>query len=96
MRKLVLSLAAVVAMLSLGASTSGAVTAGNPGGLAGAIDEADAGLLQQVAHGCGAGWWRGPDGVGRCRPMRAAPPVVVVPGGPRWCHRPATSRNFRC
>jgi hypothetical protein len=65
----------------------------------------DTGVVEQVAHGCGAGWWRGPDGVGRCRPMRGG--AVVVPGAPvvvvppvvvprRWCHGPYTSRNFRC
>jgi hypothetical protein len=74
--------------------------------LAAAIEESGAGLLQQILHGCGAGWWRGPDAIGRCRPMRrrpvvvappfvVAPPVVVVPRR-AWCHRPATSRNFRC
>ena len=75
----------------------------SPAGFAAAAD--DAGVVEQVAHGCGAGWWRGPDGVGRCRPMRrgvvvapplvVAPPVVVVPRG-AWCHRPYSSRNFRC
>ncbi len=65
-------------------------------GLATIIEESGAGLLQHIAHGCGAGWWRGPDGVGRCRPMRrgvvvapplvVAPPVVVVPRR-GWCHR---------
>jgi hypothetical protein len=70
-----------------------------------AVVETGDGLLQQVAHGCGRGWWRGPDGVGRCRPMRRGvvvapglgivPPVIVVPRR-AWCHRPYSSRNFRC
>ena len=74
----------------------------SPAGVAAAVNEA--GVIEQVAHGCGAGWWRGPDGVGRCRPMRrAGAPVVVVPGVPlvvvpraAWCHGPYTSRSFRC
>jgi hypothetical protein len=78
----------------------------SPAGVAAAVNET--GVVEQVAHGCGAGWWRGPDGVGRCRPMRrggvvvvpgapiyVAPPVVVVPRR-AWCHGPYTSRNFRC
>ena len=72
----------------------------SPAGVAAAAIEG--GFVEQVAHGCGRGWWRGPDGVGRCRPMGAvrgpvvvAPPVVVVPRR-AWCHRPYTSRNFRC
>ncbi len=75
----------------------------SPAGVAAAAN--DTGVVEQVAHGCGAGWWRGPNGIGRCRPMRGAvvvpgapvvvaPPVVVVPR--RWCHGPYTSRNFRC
>jgi hypothetical protein len=28
-------------------------------------------------------------------PVIVAPPVVVVPRA-RWCHRPYSSRNFRC
>ena len=77
----------------------------SPAGVAAAVNEAA--VVEHVAHGCGAGWWRGPDRVGRCRPMRrgvvvapgapvvVAPPVVVVPRA-AWCHRPYTSRNFRC
>ena len=72
----------------------------SPAGVAAAVDETA--VIEQVAHGCGAGWWRGPDGVGRCRPQPARG-VVVVPGAPivvvpprRWCHGPYTSRNFRC
>jgi hypothetical protein len=72
----------------------------SPAGVAAAVNEN--GMIEQVAHGCGAGWWRGPDGVGRCRPMRRAP-VVVVPGAPvvvvpaaRWCHGAYSSRRFRC
>jgi hypothetical protein len=77
----------------------------SPAGVAAAVSENA--VVEHVAHGCGAGWWRGPDRVGRCRPMRrgvvvapgapvvVAPPVVVVPRA-AWCHRPYTSRNFRC
>ena len=73
----------------------------SPAGVAAAVN--DTGVVEQVAHGCGGGWWRGPDGVGRCRPMRGGG-VVVVPGAPIvvvpprrvWCHGPYTSRNFRC
>jgi hypothetical protein len=69
----------------------------SPAGVAAAANEA--GVVEHVADGCGRGWWRGPDGVGRCRPRRVGPPVVVVPrlvvpGG--WCHRPYSSRNVRC
>ena len=71
----------------------------SPAGVGAALN--DAGVVEQVADGCGAGWWRGPNRVGRCRPMPAvrgpvvvAPPVVVVPR--RWCHAPYTTRNFRC
>lgn len=70
-------------------------------GLASAIEDSGAELLQQVLHGCGAGWWRGPDAVGRCRPMRrrgviVAPPVVIVPGR-GWCHRrPWSGGRVRC
>jgi hypothetical protein len=76
----------------------------SPAGVAAAANEASEGVVQQVAHGCGRGWWRGPDGVGRCRPMRrgvvvvppvVGPPVIVVPRA-RWCHRPFSSRNYRC
>ena len=103
MRKLVSGLVVAAAM----AMSAPAVAAPGMGqaGLGAAIEESGAGLLQQIMHGCGAGWWRGPDGVGRCRPMRrgvvvapplvVAPPVVVVPRA-RWCHRPYSSRNFRC
>ena len=73
----------------------------SPAGVAAAVN--DTGMIEQVAHGCGRGWWRGPDGVGRCRPMGARAPVVVVPGAPivvvpaaRWCHGPYSSRRFRC
>jgi hypothetical protein len=69
----------------------------SPAGVAGAVN--DAGMIEQVADGCGAGWHRGP--YGRCRPNRG--PVVVVPGAPIvvvpravWCHRPYSSRQFRC
>ena len=72
----------------------------SPAGVAAAVSET--GMIEQVAHGCGRGWWRGPDGVGRCRPMGGAPvvvvpgaPVVVVPAG-RWCHGAYSSRRFRC
>jgi hypothetical protein len=75
----------------------------SPAGIAGVAS--DTGVIEQVAHGCGRGWWRGPDAVGRCRPMGGgavivpgvvvAPPVVVVPRR-RWCHGPHTSNNFRC
>ena len=75
----------------------------SPAGVAAAVN--DTGVVEQVAHGCGRGWWRGPDAVGRCRPMRGGvvvapgllitPPVVVVPRR-AWCHRPYSSRNFRC
>ena len=76
----------------------------SPAGVAAAANEAA--VVEQVAAGCGRGWWRGPDGVGRCRPMRrggvvvapgvaVVPPVVVVPRR-AWCHRPYSSRNFRC
>jgi len=73
----------------------------SPAGVAAAANET--GMIEQVMHGCGAGWWRGPDGVGRCRPMRRGP-VVVVPGAPvvvvppvvRRCHGPYSSRYFRC
>jgi hypothetical protein len=70
-----------------------------------AVVQSGDGMVEQVAAGCGRGWWRGPDGVGRCRPMRGgavvvAPPVVGVPlvVVPRraWCHRPFTSNNYRC
>ena len=104
MRKLVSGLVVAAAM----ALSAPAVAAPGMGqaGLAAAIEESGAGLLQQIRHGCGAGWWRGPDGIGRCRPMRrgvvvappviVAPPVVVVPRRGGWCHRPHSSRNFRC
>ncbi|HZO48300.1 MAG TPA: hypothetical protein VFB68_20575 [Xanthobacteraceae bacterium] len=69
-----------------------------------AVVESGNGMVEQVADGCGRGWYRGPGG--RCRPVRAvvvtpgvplvvAPPVVVVPRR-AWCHRPYTSNNFRC
>jgi hypothetical protein len=69
-----------------------------------AVVETGDGMIQQVADGCGRGWYRGPGG--RCRPMGGGP-VVVTPGiavvppvvvAPRraWCHRPYTSNNFRC
>jgi hypothetical protein len=74
----------------------------SPAAVGGAVNET--GVVEQVADGCGRGWWRGPSGVGRCRPRGGgpvvvvpgviAPPVVVVPR--RWCHGPYTSRNFRC
>src|SRR5262245_25059680 len=73
----------------------------SPAGVAAAANET--GMIEQVAHGCGAGWWRGPDGIGRCRPMRGgvvvAPPVVVAPVvvvPARRCHGPYSSRYFRC
>jgi hypothetical protein len=64
-----------------------------------AVVETGDGMIQQVADGCGRGWYRAPSG--RCRPMRVGAPVVVVPNVvvvPRraWCHRPFTSNNFRC
>ena len=76
----------------------------SPAGVAAAVNEAA--VVEQVAHGCGRGWWRGPDGVGRCRPMggrgvvvapgiAVVPPVVVVPRR-AWCHRPYSSNNVRC
>ena len=101
MRMLVTGL--VVAAAAALSAPAIAASVMSPAGVAAAVN--DTGVVEQVAHGCGAGWWRGPDGVGRCRPMRrgvvvtppvvVAPPVVVVPG-PRWCHRPYSSRNFRC
>ena len=101
MRMLVTGLVvAAAAALSVPAIAASVVS---PAGISAAAN--DTGVVEQVAHGCGAGWWRGPDGVGRCRPMRrgvvvapplvVAPPVVVVPRG-AWCHRPYSSRNFRC
>ena len=95
---LVVAAAAALSAPAIAASVMG------PAGLAAAAN--DTGVVEQVAHGCGAGWWRGPDGVGRCRPMRGgpvvvapplvvAPPVVVVPRA-AWCHRPYSSRQFRC
>jgi hypothetical protein len=75
----------------------------SPAGVGAAVN--DTGVVEQVADGCGAGWWRGPNRVGRCRPIPArapvvvAPPVIVAPPVavvPRWCHGPYTSRNFRC
>ncbi len=64
------------------------------------------GMIEQVADGCGRGWWRGPDGrwplpadarrgVVVAPGIAVVPPVVVVPRR-AWCHRPYTSRNFRC
>ena len=97
MKKFVLGL--VVAAAAAFSAPAGAATVGNAGIIA-ALQDLSA--IEHVAHGCGAGWWRGPDGVGRCRPMRrgvvrgpvvVAPPVVV---GPRWCHGPYSSRRFRC
>lgn len=88
----------VAAAMALSAPVVAAPVIGQAG-LAAAVDS---GMVEHVADGCGAGWHRGP--AGRCRPNRAvvvtppvvvAPPVVVVPG-PRWCHRPYSSRNFRC
>jgi hypothetical protein len=101
MRKIVpgLVVAAVVAL----SAPAGAVSVMNQAGFAAAVDQAA--VVEQVADGCGRGWFRGPGG--RCRPMRGgvvvapggpvvvAPPVVVVPRA-RWCHRPYSSRNFRC
>lgn len=101
MKKLVLGLV-VAAGAALSAPAVAAPGMGQAG-LAIAIEESS--VLQQVLHGCGAGWWRGPDGIGRCRPMRrgvvvgppvyVAPPVVVVPRRV-WCHGPYSSRQFRC
>ncbi|MPZ37070.1 MAG: hypothetical protein GEU95_03230 [Rhizobiales bacterium] len=102
MRKLVpgLVVAAVVAL----SAPAGAVSVISPTGFAPAVSETGEGLIQQVADGCGRGWHRGPRG--RCRPNRRG--VVVAPGGlvvvppvrviprARWCHRPYSSRNFRC
>ena len=92
----------VAAALALSAPAI-AASVMSPASVAAAAHEA--GVVEQVAHGCGRGWWRGPDGVGRCRPMRGGvvvapglrivPPVVVVPRR-AWCHRPYSSRNFRC
>jgi hypothetical protein len=93
----------VAAALALSAPAI-AASVMSPAGVAAAVNEA--GVVEQVAHGCGRGWWRGPYGVGRCRPMGGrgvvvapgivvAPPVVVVPRR-AWCHRPYTSNNFRC
>jgi len=97
MRKLVLSVAATAVLMLSGPSV--ASPAMNPSGLAAAIENGGADLLQPILHGCGAGWWRGPDGVGRCRPMRgrlvAPPPLVVVPR-PNRCHRVYSSRWVRC
>jgi len=92
----------VAAALALSAPAI-AASVMSPAGVAAAVNEA--GVVEQVAHGCGRGWWRGPDGVGRCRPHRGgavivAPPVIGVPlvVVPRraWCHRPYTSNNYRC
>jgi hypothetical protein len=45
------------------------------------IDQGPAGIITQVAQGCGLGWHRGP--YGRCRPnvgpFVVEPPVVVRP-----------------
>ncbi len=105
MRKLVsgLVVAAAVALSGPAVAAPGMGQAG----LASAIEEGGTGLLQQIRHGCGARWWRGPDGIGRCRPMRGrgvvvapplvvAPPVVVVPRR-GWCHRrPWSGGRVRC
>ncbi len=97
MRMLVTGL--VVAAAAALSAPAIAASVMSPAGVAAAVN--DTGVVEQVAHGCGAGWWRGPDGVGRCRPMRArgpvlvVPPVVVVPRAV-WCHRPFSSRNYRC
>jgi hypothetical protein len=104
MRKLVLSLAAVAAMLTLSAPTAGAATVGSSGLLAALQDMS---IVDQV-H-CVPGWphhvptdWRRRDGCARGRvgpgivgPGIIAPGVVIVPGR-RWCHRAFSSRNFRC
>jgi hypothetical protein len=94
----------VAAAVALSAPAT-AASVMSPAGVAAAAIEG--GFVEQVAHGCGRGWWRGPDGVGRCRPMRRGgvvvapglgivPPVIVVPRRRAWCHRPYSSRNFRC
>jgi hypothetical protein len=51
----------------------GAATAANAGVTPAPIGNADGGVIIKVAEGCGAGWWRGPDG--RCHPMARN----------RWC-----------
>jgi hypothetical protein len=99
MRKLVPGLVVAVGMVLSASAFAGPIV--NQVGLVTALD--DAGVIQQVAQGCGPGWHRGP--YGRCRPNRGpvvvtpgvaiAPPVVVVPRA-RWCHRSFSSRNFRC
>jgi hypothetical protein len=98
MRMLVTGL--VVAAAAALSAPAIAASVMSPAGFAAAVDEASDGVLQQVADGCGRGWYRGPGG--RCRPMRAGGPVVVVPGVPvvvvprAWCHRPYSSRQYRC
>ena len=97
MRMLVTGL--VVAAAAALSAPAIAASVMSPAGVAAAVN--DTGVVEQVAHGCGAGWWRGPDGVGRCRPFRRGGPVVVVPGVPlvvvpraAWCHRPYSSRQL--
>jgi len=51
----------------------GAATAANAGVTPAPIGSADEGVIIRVAEGCGAGWWRGPEG--RCHPYARN----------RWC-----------
>ena len=99
MRKLVSGLVVAAAMTL--SAPAGAVTSGNAGLLAALQDLS---VIDQV-H-CVPGHphhaptnWRRRDGCLRrgavAPPIIVAPPVVVVPRG-RWCHRPHSSRNFRC
>jgi hypothetical protein len=107
MHKLVLSLAAVAAALTLSAP-AGAMPVGNSG-LAAALQ--DMSIAEQV-H-CRPGWehhrpteWRRRDG---CQRRGGGGAVIGIPGGPGlvvplpgvrrggdWCHQRGTSRNYRC
>ena len=99
MRKLVSGLVLAAAMAL--SAPAGAVTVGTSS-LIDALQDLSA--VEQV-H-CRPGWphhaptqWRRRDGCARpgvgAPGIVVRPPVVVVPG-PRWCHRPYSSRNFRC
>ena len=79
MRKMLLTLAAVAAIMiasTLLPGCSDAAPAQNPAGLSAVLDQD--GLLQPVAQGCGPGSYRG--AYGRCRPMGGGGGVVVQPG----------------
>jgi hypothetical protein len=75
MRKILVTLAAIMIAGTLLPGRSDAAPAQNPVGLSTALDQD--GLLQPVAQGCGPGFYRGP--YGRCRPMGGGG-VVVEPG----------------